>query len=122
MHRTILALLTIVAFSSSVALAHVFAQEDDQATAINIVEPPFRSPQQWTYDPSEITVPQGATVSWTNTGVVAHTVTSDDGASFDSATLDPQGIFSFIADTPGTFTYNCAFHPWMKGTLTVTSP
>jgi nitrite reductase (NO-forming) len=118
--RTIFALLTIVGLSSSVALLHVHAQQADQATGINIVEPPFQSPQQWTYDPIDITVPQGATVTWANTGAVAHTVTSDDGTSFDSGSLDPQMTFSLNTDTPGSVTYHCTFHPWMKGTLTVT--
>lgn len=63
----------------------------------------------------------GATVTWTNTGAVAHTVTADDVTSFDSGNLDPQATFSFTADLPGTVTYHCTFHPWMTGTLTVTS-
>ena len=120
MRRALFALLAVVALSTSLAVTHVYAQ-DDQATTINIVEPPFQSPQNCTYDPSDITVPLGATVTWTNTGVVAHTVTADDGASFDSDNLDPQATFSFAANTPGTITYHCAFHPWMTGTLTVTS-
>jgi plastocyanin len=119
--RAIFACLTIVALSSSVALVHVYAQDADQATGVNILEPPFQSPQQWTYDPADITVSQGATVTWTNTGAVAHTVTSDDAVSFDSGSLDPRAAFNFTADTPGTFTYHCAFHPWMKGSLTITS-
>ena len=121
MRRAIFAVLVLIAICSSVALVHVYAQDADQETGINIVEPPFQSPQQWTYDPSDITVPQGTTVTWTNTGAVAHTITSDDDVSFDSGSVDPQTTFSFTADTLGTFTYHCAFHPWMTGTLTVTS-
>jgi hypothetical protein len=83
---------------------------------VNIVEPPFQSPQRWTYDPNDTAVAPGTTVTWTNTGAVAHTVTADDGATFDSASLDPQATFSFTATTPGTFTYHCAFDPWMTGT------
>lgn len=121
MRPALFAFLTILALSGSATLVQVYAQDADQGTGINIVEPPFQPPQQWTYDPADITVSQGATVTWTNTGAVAHTVTSDDGASFDSGNLDPQASFSFTADTPGTFSYHCAFHPWMTGTLTVTS-
>ena len=122
MPRAVFALLSLVALSASVAVTHVYAQADDaQATTINIVEPPFQSPQRWTYDSHDIAVPLGTTVTWTNTGAVAHTVTADDGATFDSASLDPQGTFSFTTITPGTFTYHCAFHPWMTGTLTVSS-
>jgi plastocyanin len=121
MRRVIVALVALVALASPLVALQAFAQDDTQATQVNIVEPPFRSPQQWTYDPNTVTVAVGTTVTWTNTGAVAHTVTSDDGASFDSGNLDPQAMFSFTADTPGTFTYHCTFHPWMTGTLTVTS-
>ena len=120
MRPALFAFLTIVAISSSVVFLHVYAQGAEQGAGINIVEPPFQSPQNWTYDPTEITVPPGATVTWTNTGAVAHTVTSDDGTSLDSGSLDPQATFSFTADAPATLTYHCAFHPWMTGTLTVT--
>jgi plastocyanin len=65
-------------------------------------------------------VPAGATITWTNAGAVAHTVTADDGVSFDSGGLDPQSTFSFTPDSPGVFAYHCAFHPWMTGSVTVT--
>src|SRR5689334_21209138 len=53
-------------------------------TDVTIVEPPFRPPQTWTYDPQELAVKVGAKVIWTNTGGVAHTVTADQGSAFDS--------------------------------------
>ena len=121
MRSAVFAFLTIIALSASVTLEPVYAQDADQGPGINIVEPPFQPPQQWTYDPTEITVSQGATVTWTNTGAVAHTVTSDDGTSFDSGNLDAQASFSFAANAAGTYTYHCTFHPWMTGTLTVAS-
>ena len=61
----------------------------------------------------------GATITWTNTGAVVHTVTADDGTSFDSGSLDPRTTFSFTPDAPGIFAYHCIFHPWMTGGLTV---
>jgi plastocyanin len=113
--------LLVLAITSSVALVPVHAQDAGQA-AINIVEPPSQPALNWTFDPNDITVPLGATVTWTNTGATGHTVTSDDdGASFDSGNVDPGATFSFTATAPGTFTYHCGFHPWMTGSLTVTS-
>lgn len=120
MRRAVVVLVTLVSLAIPLGALQVYAQ-DDQATPVNIVEPPFQSPQQWNYDPNDLTVAAGTTVVWNNTGAVAHTVTSDDGIAFDSGSVDPQGTFSFTADTPGTFTYHCTFHPWMTGTLTVTS-
>ena len=119
MRNMIMALIALAALVSPLLTVPLLA--DDSVTEVNIVEPPFQSPQQWTYDPNDVTVSVDTTVMWTNTGAVAHTVTSDDGASFDSDTLDPRAAFTFTADTPGTFTYHCTFHPWMTGSLTVTS-
>lgn len=45
MPRAVFALLSLVALSASVAGTHMYAQaDDDQATTINIVGPPFQSP------------------------------------------------------------------------------
>ena len=90
------------------------------AAQVNIVEPNFQPPQAWAYDPAEVTVTLGSTITWTNMGAVAHTVTADDGTSFDSDSLDPQATFIFTPASVGTFTYRCSFHPWMTGTITVT--
>jgi plastocyanin len=121
MRRVIMTLIAFVVLASLFVGLQAYAQDDTQVAQVNIVEPPFRSPQQWNYDPNDVTVTVGTTVTWTNTGAVAHTVTSDDGAAFDSGSLDPQAAFSFTPDTPGTFIYHCTFHPWMTATLTVTS-
>ena len=70
--------------------------------------------------PATTTVAKGSTVIWNNKDAIAHTVTSDDGTTFSSGSLDPGGTFSFVASTPGSFPYHCNFHSHMKGTLTVT--
>jgi plastocyanin len=49
-----------------------------------------------------------------------HTVTADDGLSFDSGNLDAQQTFSIIAGSPGTFTYHSLYHPWMTVSVIVT--
>jgi len=87
---------------------------------VKIVEPAFRPPQEWTYTPDEISVKVGTRLDWTNTGAVAHTVTADDGTSFDSGSIDPKASFTLTPTAAGTFVYHCTFHPWMKGTLVVT--
>jgi len=57
--------------------------------------------------PASLTIKSGTTVTWKNTTAVPHTVTSDDGQSFDSGTANPiaaqSGTFSFTFATPGTF-------------------
>ena len=87
---------------------------------VQVVEPALQPPQAWTFSPTDISVKSGQTVTWTNTGAVAHTVTADDGASFDSGSIAPGATLSLTPSAAGTFAYHCTFHPWMKGTLTVT--
>jgi len=75
------------------------------------------------FSPASLTIKAGTTVTWKNTTAVPHTVTSDDGKSFDSGTANPiaaqSGTFSFTFSTPGTFAYHCAIHPFMKATIIV---
>ena len=69
------------------------------------------------FDPAEITLAAGDTVTWTNTDNQAHTATSS--GNFDTGSIDPDGTASVTFDEPGTFTYICSFHPFMTATVTV---
>jgi plastocyanin len=71
------------------------------------------------FNPGTLSVKAGSSVTWTNTGGTAHTVTADDG-SFDSGTVNPSATFSHPFASAGTFTYHCAIHTNMKATITVT--
>ena len=87
--------------------------------AVSIVEPPLKPPPTWTYEPKVVTVMVGTKVSWTNHGAVVHTVSADDGKTFESGNMAAKATFSFTPTTAGTFSYHCKQHPWMKGTLIV---
>lgn len=65
-----------------------------------------------------MTIPQGATVRWTNNDFVQHNVVSVDG-TFTSPTLDNGDSFEYKFDTIGTFDYTCTFHPGMNGNIIV---
>jgi plastocyanin len=71
------------------------------------------------FSPNPLTIPVGATVQWTNTGNVQHTVTADVGPSFDSGQLNSHATFTHTFNQAGTFTYHCANHPSMTGTVQV---
>src|ERR1044071_2885761 len=60
--------------------------------------------------PPNVSVVTGTTVTWTNNDDVNHTVTSDDGATFDSGAFGHGLTFSFTAGQPGTYTYKCSIH------------
>jgi plastocyanin len=70
------------------------------------------------FAPSTVTIKVGGTVTWTNDGPSAHTVTADDG-SFNSGELQKGKTFSRTFDSTGTFSYHCSIHPSMKAQVVV---
>jgi plastocyanin len=70
------------------------------------------------FSPLSLTVPVGATVTWTNLDGEPHTAVSDDGL-FRSGAMDTNESFSFKFDKPGTYHFTCSIHPRMVGTLIV---
>ena len=60
----------------------------------------------------------GAWIHWINNDPVVHTITSDTGL-FDSGNIASGGDFYFTFTVAGTYTYHCAIHPSMTGTITV---
>ncbi len=57
-------------------------------------------------------------MTWKNTDSVAHTSTSDT-PGWDSGIVNPGAQFSIGFPTAGTYTYHCAIHPGMVGTVVV---
>jgi plastocyanin len=83
------------------------------ATSINI--------QNFAFQPASTTVKAGARITVKNSDSVAHTVTADNNA-FNTGDISASGTKTFTAPSnPGTFPYHCSIHPFMHGTLTVTS-
>jgi plastocyanin len=70
------------------------------------------------YAPPRLDVLAGDTVRWTNRSVRAHTVAADDG-TWASGRLLPRGAFSRRFDAPGTVTYFCTLHTFMRGEVDV---
>src|SRR5215210_6413294 len=78
--------------------------------------------QDFFFDPDQLTVTPGTTVTWVNEGEAPHTVTSTDGKELDSATLQPGDTYSFTFeddDAGETYSYQCTIHPQMTASLTV---
>jgi plastocyanin len=75
------------------------------------------------FDPANITVEPGTTVTWVQSGNNPHTTTSYDGL-WDSGMIEggSGGTFSFTFEEPGTFDYFCIPHEslGMIGSVTVT--
>ena len=67
---------------------------------------------------ASITVKPGASVSIANRDDTTHTVTADKGA-FNTKANSKSTTSLRAPTTPGTYTFFCAIHPEMRGTLTV---
>jgi plastocyanin len=75
----------------------------------------------FSFTPQELTLPQGATVTWTNLqDGVPHTVTALDG-TWDSGELSTNDSFAFTFNQTGDFAYECAIHPSMRGVIHIAS-
>ena len=81
------------------------------------------------FSPASLSIAQGDTVTWTNTGAFAHTSTSGSPPTgnglWDSSIVNPNGAFSvtFTNSAPQTYPYFCSFHYafGMTGAVTVTN-
>lgn len=74
--------------------------------------------QNMSYNPSTLTVKVSTTVKWTNNDGTAHTVTSSTGL-FDSGNISNENSYSHQFTSAGTYTYKCAIHAGMTGTIIV---
>jgi plastocyanin len=77
------------------------------------------------FDPSNVTIPVGSEVIWSNQDMLSHTVTSGNASigadgKFNSNVLRLQDSFSYTFSQAGRYSYYCIMHPWMKGMVTVT--
>lgn len=96
-------------------LAAVACGGDDDAAApaepghVNVVDNDF--------EPSEITVEAGDTVTWEFQGAAMHNVVNRDG-EFESENKK-EGTFEHTFDEPGAYDYVCTLHPGMEGTVVV---
>jgi plastocyanin len=82
--------------------------------------------QDLRFEPSELTVTKGTTVTWLNKDQIPVQIQSDDfGATpevpgqFSSEPLNPGESFTHTFDTAGEFGYSDPFHPYITGKVTV---
>ncbi|MET0207330.1 MAG: plastocyanin/azurin family copper-binding protein [Thermoleophilaceae bacterium] len=77
------------------------------------------------FEPSEITVAPGDTVTWTNNEAVSHDVQKDSGPGPDFSSGPEGGMgdgdtFKHTFEEAGTYNYICRVHaPGMAGTVVV---
>jgi plastocyanin len=107
-------LLALAAFTLLVAACGPSADANSSPVATTTVD----LPPSYRFAPAAITVPAGATVTWTNNDNFTHNVALEGSEPLPMA--PGQGV-SHTFETPGTYPYVCSLHPKdMKGTVLVT--
>lgn len=75
----------------------------------------------YAFHPHVLTVPAGTAVTFVNHDQTAHTATaSHQPGAFDTGTLGAGQSKRIILSKPGSYTYYCQFHAFMRATITVT--
>jgi plastocyanin len=104
---TMIAVLLLFAGSSSVTA-------NDQPSTVNSAV----KIDNFIFGPQTLTVPIGATVTWTNRDDIPHTAVSTDGV-FKSKVMDTDEKFSYTFTKAGTYPYYCSIHPKMTAKVVV---
>lgn len=95
------------------------APGEPRAAAVLVRDTVAVAMQQLAYTPRRIEVAAGTTIVWTNDAPLMHTVTANDGASFDSGPVAPGASWGFRFTRPGTYAFHCTPHPFMTGVVVV---
>ena len=72
------------------------------------------------FAPAVIKVAAGATVTWTNEDTTQHDVFAPP-VGLQSPVLNQNDTYTHTFSSPGTYPYICSIHPFMHGTVVVTS-
>lgn len=112
-----------VALATIISLNYAFAQ----TVTVEIEAGSVNATENKGFNPKEITIMAGTTISWHNGDITGHTVTSGDqgnqtmGALFDSGfpLIKPGATFEHEFGDAGEFPYFCQVHPWMTGNVIV---
>jgi len=75
--------------------------------------------RNFAFTPKTLNVPAGTRVVWTNRDEEPHVVVSAGQQFASSHALDTSDSYAVTFDRPGTYTYYCAIHPMMVGTIIV---
>ena len=144
--KTVLALVVVIAIVIPIALGTVLINGPLALPAKAQTAPPTTtssgssgsmtvdlpsgvgSNQQLNFSPSTLSVSAGTTITFVSQDTAVHNIDFtvgafrrlDSQAERPSPNLKQGNSYSVTLTTPGTYTYICDYHSWMKGTITVT--
>src|SRR6266478_3064031 len=96
-----------LAMAAAISLCLGAAHAEETTTNVMI--------DNFTFQPAELTVKVGTTVTWKNRDDIPHTVVS--AGKFRSKTLATDNSYTFTA--AGDYKSFCSLHPHMTGTIKV---
>ncbi len=73
--------------------------------------------KQMQFQPSELVVQKGDSVTFINKDMVVHDVTEENNKAWNSSPLSPNQSYSMVVNESAD--YYCSIHPVMKGKLRV---
>ena len=126
MRRLILSFAVALALGGGVAFAQYGEPATPDASPTAAAKPPAKPVsvvhiKNFAYVPDKLTVNVGDAVRFVQDDDAPHTVTAVD-KSFDSGNLDKGKSWTHTFTAAGTFAYFCAYHTYMKGSITVKQP
>ena len=115
---TSLARRTLAASAGTVLLAFAAGAIVPQVSAAGSAE---ISIENFSFKPTILTIAPGTAVTWVNNDEEPHNIVNVGGSTrlFRSQGLDGGDKYTFVFDTPGTYSYICSVHPRMEGTIVV---
>ena len=105
--------LRLAATAAAAPLAAKMAYADGHATTHTVTI------RNFAFEPANLTISAGDTVRFINEDSAPHTATADGGA-FDTGNLRGGQSAAVQFPSAATYSYFCAVHPRMKGSITVT--
>lgn len=97
----------------------VLAANGTAAPTARQAKPTVVDIREFAFAPKALTITAGTRVVWTNHDEEPHVVVSAGNQFAASKALDTGDSYAMTFDHPGTYTYYCAIHPMMVGTIIV---
>lgn len=127
--------LSLIFFFFLTSISIIFAEDYSVDIPFGAYNPELNTPAEVWYNPPQMLVTVGDTITWYNDDRESHTVTSGESSGrygwmdnknlgkpdgiFDSGQFKPGESWSYTFEDSGTFSYFCTIHPWMEGIVIV---
>ena len=120
--RSIIALLALASFAGvmiSTAACGSSSTPTSPTTTADVTVSIAGNLGAQSFAPNPVAMRVGQTISWKNADSITHDATQN-GSGFTTGNVSAGATSSpIMMSTAGTFTYHCAIHPGMVGTITV---